>query len=836
MSSSELPVSQVMHAEILECPPATPLAEAAERMRAAGCSSIIVRQGGEPLGIWTERDALGVDFSDPGHWDAPISEHMNAPIRTLGADTTLGEAAVRFKEEHVRHFLVVDGDGESAGVITQTDVVLNHGVEWFLRLRETASVLHREPLMVPADAPLSRTVERMRQARTEAALVREDEGEWGILTERDAVEALAERRGDVPVGQLASFPLMTVAGETSLFHARNRMVEAGIRHIGVTDASGALRGLVSFEDVLDSVEYMYVEELQETLKERDQALAASQRNLRLAEKIIESSLEGILITDAQGRIESVNPAFEDVTGYSEEEVVGHKPSMLQSGRHGPEFYEAMWRELAETGSWRGEIWNRRKNGQVFPELLTITAITDEEGRTTHYAGIFSDISNLKENEERIKAQAYYDPLTDLPNRRLFDDRLAMAVAHAHRQGTRLAVLFLDLDRFKQVNDSLGHNAGDELLKTVTERLHASVREDDTVARMGGDEFIVLAADFEDPDQVAHTAQRILKAFRKPLTVQGTELHVTASIGISLYPDDGTEAETLVQNADAAMYRSKDVGRNNFSFYNEGMNVASFQHLTLENRLHKALQNDELELYFQPILELESGALAGAEALLRWHNEEMGWIPPSQFIPLAEEAGLIGEVGDWVLEAACAHLAAWQAMGRRPVPVNINLSPAQLLQEAFPAQVSAALERHGIDEELLGADLLGVEVTETALMRDREMASATLAELNRLGLKVSVDDFGTGYSSLMHLKEMPIAALKVDRSFVSGVPERDDDRAIVQAVLGLAANLGLDVVAEGVETEAQRRFLAEHHCRKVQGFLLAHPLPSEDFAHQWLDPR
>ncbi|WP_373655451.1 diguanylate cyclase domain-containing protein [Thiohalorhabdus methylotrophus] len=564
--TAEIPIARVMNPEILHCPPDVPLSDAARRMTEAGCSSIVIMADGEPQGIWTERDALGIDLAATGEWRRPIAEFMAAPLKTVEHRATLGDVAVRFKEEGVRHLLVVTEDGSPCGVVTQTDVVLNQGMEWYLHLREVDSAILGAPLILPGDRPLDQAAAVMNEHGHEAALVRGEDGTLGILTERDVVRILGEARAVADAGEAASQPLLTVPRDYTLLHARNLMVDNGHRHLGVTDADGGPVGLISFDDILSNVEHMYVEELSNALKERDTALSASRHHLRLAEQVIETSLEGIMITDAGGRIESVNPAFTHLTGYTEEEVLGRTPGILSSGYHDEAFYRAMWDKLRDTGGWQGEIWNRRKNGEVYPELLTITAIPGEDGEVSNYAGIFSDITQLKENEERIRNQAYYDPLTELPNRRLFQDRLSMAIAHGHRQGSRMAVLFLDLDHFKPVNDRLGHAAGDRLLVTIAERLRGCVREDDTIARMGGDEFIILATELEGPEQAARVARRILATFHDPMVLADSKLAVSGSIGISLYPDDSTDAETLVRNADAAMYRSKSRGRNSYHFY------------------------------------------------------------------------------------------------------------------------------------------------------------------------------------------------------------------------------------------------------------------------------
>ncbi|MCW8918815.1 MAG: diguanylate cyclase [Gammaproteobacteria bacterium] len=564
--SPELTVGQVARHAILHCAPAEPLATVAARMSEAGFSAIVVMEAGVPVGIWTEHDALHLDFSDPRLHALPVGEVMSSPVKSVAASTSLQEVASGFLADGVRHYLVLDVAGEPFGMVSQTDVILNQGVEHYLRLRQVSSVLKEEALIIDAAQSLREASRRMREAGRDALLVRYDDGDgFGILTGRDMVRFVAQRLSERPVGELASRPLITASAECSLYRARDLLVQSGVRHLGVLQGESVV-GLLSFGDILFGMEHLYVQELRQALQERDRALAVSRRNLCLAERIIDSSLEGIMVTDAAGIIASVNPAFTRLTGYSEAEVVGKNPSLLSSGRHDQPFYQAMWQRISEQGNWQGEVWNRRKNGEIFPELLTITAIHDDAGAISHYASLFSDISRLKEDEEQIRSLAYYDPLTNLPNRRLFKDRLSMALAHAHRSGGRLAVLFIDLDRFKQINDTLGHGVGDLLLQEIATRLHNAVREDDTVARMGGDEFIVLLSEVTEVASVTACARRIITAMAQPIAAGAEELLVSCSIGISLYPDDGTDCETVVRHADEAMYRAKEEGRNNFQFF------------------------------------------------------------------------------------------------------------------------------------------------------------------------------------------------------------------------------------------------------------------------------
>ncbi len=826
--ASELPVEQVIRPYILECGPELPLFEAARRMSEAQCSSMVVVDGERTLGIWTERDALILDFDEENAAERPIGEVMSSPVKTIVASATLQDVALRFREEQVRHYLVVDEDGARRGVVSQTDVVLHQGIEHYLRLRKVRAALRREPLVFPPASRLSEAARRMATEAYDAVVVDYGDLEYGILTERDVVRFVAERRAGETVGSLANRPLIATDADSSLYSARNLLVEGRLRHIGVVEEDGALLGLVSFSDILSGVEFAYVEELKTAIRQRDEALTVSQRNLRLAEKVIETSLEGIMITDARGKIESVNPAFSRLTGYHPEEVIGKTPRILNSGRHGREFYEYMWRSLSEEGHWLGEIWNRRKNGDVFPELLTITAIRDDNGDVAHYAALFSDISEIKETEERIRHLAYFDPLTSLPNRRLFQDRLSVAVAHAHRLGHRMAVMFVDLDRFKRVNDSLGHSVGDKLLQEVASQLMASVREDDTVGRIGGDEFVLMIAEVEDVEAVAAMARRIIEKLSRPIDVNGNELVVTCSIGVAFYPDDTDTAEGLIQNADAAMYRAKDLGRSTYQLYSPAMNARSLEHLALETGLRRALERDELVLFYQPVVDARTGAVMGAEALLRWEHPELGMMPPADFIPLAEETGLIIPIGDWVIRNAAAQLLKWQKHFGRRLDMAVNISPRQFHEPDFLERVAAILEAVGIEPATLT-----FELTESLLMEDAIDTIRTMHAIRRLGVTLSLDDFGTGYSSLSYLKRFPIDTLKIDRIFIRGVEDNKDDAAIISAVIDLAHSLRLKVVAEGVEKESQLAFLRENGCELLQGFYFSQPIPAAAFEQRFL---
>jgi len=818
--TSDVPIGQIVRPFILECTPETPLYEAARRMSNLKVSSILVVENDQPVGVWTERDVLAIDFSDQAAQMQPVGEVMSAPVKTVSADLKIQELAVRFREERLRHYVVTNAQGKRCGVISQTDIVLNQGIEHYLKLRSIDTVVHSGLLTLPSTANLDEVSELMRSVGSDAVAIHYPNGEWGIITERDLVRWLADGAQNIQAGALASRPLLTVNMQTSLYRVRSLLVESHLRHVGVAQSDGALVGLVSFRDILSGMELTYIQELQQALHERDTALNASQRELHLAEKVIESSLEGIMVTDRNSNIVSVNPAFTRLTGYSQEEIIGKTPTVLSSGRHDQAFYAEMWRQISEQGHWQGEVWNRRKNGELFPEFMTITAITNHSGELTHYAALFNDISDLKANEERIRQLAYYDVLTGLPNRRLLEDRLHMATAHARRNQQQMAVLFIDLDRFKRINDSLGHEVGDQLLNSIAQRLLLAVREDDTVARMGGDEFVAILSDIDSPAQAVQVARRMLEALQQPTIIQGHELVVTVSIGISIYPDDGKDGELLLRNADAAMYRAKGSGRNAYQLYTPTMNARSLETLALESALHHALENDEFELYYQPQLEAGSGRIIAAEALLRWNHPDLGLTSPADFIPLAEETGLIISISEWVTKEACRQLATWQQQGFSELNISINIATRQFYHPDFCDTMVHCLQEAAVDP-----DQLTLELTESMLMDEALQTIRILNTLHGMGFSITLDDFGTGFSSLTHLRSFPLDELKIDRAFVRYIdhPQRKD-AAIVSSVINLAHSLGLRVVAEGVETKEQMHFLQRHGCDVLQGFYFSPPVP------------
>ena len=559
----------------------------------------------------------------------------------------------------------------------------------------------------------------------------------------------------------------------------------------------------------------------EDISERKRASDA----LQDAGAVFRSTREGIIITDRAQRILAVNPAFSEISGYAADEVLGHTPAMLQSGHHSASEYRAMWAQIDAAGHWQGEVLSRRKDGEVFPELLTISTVFDADGAPSRYVAILTDLSRLKRSEAELARLAHYDPLTDLPNRLLVQSRLDHALDRAERDGASLAVMFLDIDRFKDVNDSLGHPVGDELLVAMARRMRSRLRESDTLARLGGDEFLVVLEDVQRPEDAADVAQALIRLQDSPITLpSGHEVYVGVSIGISLYPTDGNTTTELIRQADAAMYQAKSHGRNTFRFYTATLTRAADQRLATEQRLRRALAADEFVLHYQPQIAADSGAVVGCEALVRWRNADGSLIPPGDFIPLAEETGIIVPLGQWVLETACVQAQAWREAGVGELLMAVNLSARQLLQHDLVERIDAVLRQTGLPPACLK-----LEFTESMIMNKREEGRALIHALKQLGVGLSIDDFGTGYSSLSYLKSFPIDEMKIDRSFVRDTPQNASDAAIVATIVAMARNLGLRVVAEGVETPAQLAFLQGLGCNFCQGFLISRPLAAPEFA-------
>lgn len=564
--------------------------------------------------------------------------------------------------------------------------------------------------------------------------------------------------------------------------------------------------------------------------DRDEAQAIGESLAALAPAVLQrlllQSTEAALVTDADNRIVAVNAAFCHLSGYRLEEVIGRNPSLLASGRQSKDYYAAMWQTIRADGVWTGEMWNRHRNGSIHPLWVVVSEVRDAAGKLLNHVATYADIGERVEATQKLLHLAYHDPLTGLPNRLAFESQLELAIRSAERDGRQVALMLIDLDHFKTVNDTLGHPVGDELLKSVALRLRDCVRASDIVARLGGDEFVVVQPDIDSAMAAVSLAGKVRHRLAEEAHVIGPhQLFATPSIGISLYPTDGRDRETLLRNADVAMYHAKDAGRNNYQFYARSMNEAAGERLRLENALRRALasvtpEHSPFALHFQPQIDTRTGAVAGLEALARWRDPELGDVPPSRFIRIAEESGLIQPLGDWVIWETCRQVRRFRDAGIA-LRVAVNISAQQLRHENLPALIRGVLSCYD-----LGAADLELEITESTAMQNPELTLSILDQLSDMGMLLAIDDFGTGYSSLAYLKHLPIQRLKLDRSFVKDLETDLNDAAICSATVALGHKLGLELVAEGVETAGQRDFLAGLGCDFVQGFLYSRPLPAD----------
>jgi diguanylate cyclase (GGDEF)-like protein/PAS domain S-box-containing protein len=543
--------------------------------------------------------------------------------------------------------------------------------------------------------------------------------------------------------------------------------------------------------------------------------------LRQAAAVFDCTREGVLVTDRSGLIVHVNRAFMAITGYDRDEVLGRRPNLFKSGRHGPDFYRQMFASLNGRGEWSGEIWNRRKSGEIFPQWQTIRALVDDNGQVSQYVAVFSDISAIKNSQHELAYLAHHDPLTGLPNRMLFSDRAEQALASAQLHKRGCALLLVDLDHFKNINDSLGHAVGDELLKGVAERFQELFVPGVTLARLGGDEFAVLVENCSQPGQAAVLAQRILDALKEPLRLDSHALFINASIGISLFPGDALSAGQLLRNADSALFKAKSAGRDGYALYTEELTAHAQQRVEIAFELRRALAQQELRVHYQPVHDLASSRLIGVEALVRWEHPVRGLISPAEFIPIAERTGLIAQVDGWVMAQACRQMCEWQQAGMALTFVAVNISSRLFAHRELYEQVSQVLHETGLDPAFLE-----LEVTESAVMEDPEVALEQMHRLRELGVRLAIDDFGTGYSSLLRLKRLPVQKLKIDQGFVAGLPWDEDDAAIVRVIIALAHSMGMQVHAEGIEQREQARFLLEQGCGMGQGYWFGRPMPAQ----------
>lgn len=814
-------VSSVMTKHILTVSKNWVLSDAIREMEhyIAGCAIAI--SDGKPVGILTERDIATLIVNGCDIDQLTMAEVMTAPVITVTSDTTTYEAVNMMNQRKVRRVIVVDNDGILVGILIQENIIrdLEGNYIDFLkqvlwdkdrnlekakaRFKEQSihleNILHSRLSMAIVATDLDFNVSYINEDAKKMYNINEDELINGAINN---IISLDDRRHK-------TFPEIRRAikehGDFWFSHTRpsahgSRQLESRITVIKDDDGNVVGFTLLSTD-------------ITERLK--------SDENLLLASHVYESAIEGIMVTDADAIIQSVNPAFTTITGYSAEEVIGKNPRVLQSNRQPKEFYSKMWKAIQKTGRWQGEIWNRRKNGETFPQRLTISSVTDLKGNITQLIGIFYDITEVKAKEELMQRQAYHDPLTDLPNRSLFKDRLNHAIVRARRNDIKLSVLFIDIDNFKNLNDSLGHYAGDLFLQKISKQIRTCLREEDTVSRFGGDEFTVFMEDNNGAEEALKVAEKILGLFRKAIIIDNKEIFLGASIGVANYPNDGVNTDTLIKNADAAMYYAKKKGRNSIQFFQSEMADRIKKRISLETDLRKALNNEEFYIHYQPIIDLHSNTITSLEALLRWKNLDIELLP-DQFIPLAEESGLIVPIGEWVMRRSCNQMSEWiKDDGVRDISVSVNLSARQFRETELIYNIEKILE-----ETQLNPEQLHIEITESIMMDNMNYSIETLKRFKKMGIRIYLDDFGTGYSSLTYLKKLPVDALKLDHSFIHGIIGDPDATKLASNVISMAKDLRLEVIAEGVENQEQLDFLKTTGCDRIQGFLFHKPL-SED---------
>ncbi len=626
-------------------------------------------------------------------------------------------------------------------------------------------------------------------------------------------------RGQMIFGELADFPL----------HEQEILRRHGTQTLILIPVfvDAAWWGFLALECRLESHDLSPQELSALVAAARSIGVAIERENStkRLTQAMIafDSIAEGVFITDDKTRITAINKGFSEITGYTETEVLGRSTRILRSDQHPPEFYQTMWRELQQEGRWRGEVWNRRKGGSTYSGWLTVSEVKDGDGKVVNYVAVFADTSEVRQAEDRLHKLVNHDPLTGLPNRRLLNELMGHAIKRAEREQSMIGLLFVDLDRFKSINDSLGHQIGDKLLAQVAERLTGAMRESDAVARLGGDEFVVMMDSLRDIEDAAIVAKKIIDSLHDEFVIETKEFFIGASIGISVYPNDGREVDDLIKAADIAMYQVKNEGKNGYRFYSSDLSANAVERFTLETMLRRALERDQFEVYYQPQVSLATGRIIGAEALIRWNHPELGLVSPAKFIPLAEESELIVHIGEWVLREAALQAMQWVHHGYGIQWISVNVSGVQIKRSNFADTVYGILIETDCDPSLLE-----LEITESTIMRNTEYVIGVFDRIRELGLRVAIDDFGTGYSSLSHLKRLPLDKLKIDQSFVHDLPHDTDDAAIARVIQALGRSLGLTVIAEGVETAAQAEFLLAIGCQEGQGYLFSPPLPAAAF--------
>ncbi|MHC8492014.1 EAL domain-containing protein [Thalassospira sp. SM2505] len=827
-----LTVGMLSPGTVLSCSPATSLAQAISKMRNANTSSIIAIESNKPVGILTEYDLLSLPADCKTVLSQPVEMHMSYPVHTVSIHASPQSAIARMRERNVRHLVTVDENDCLVGIISRTDLIRQISNKKPFSANDVADALRQSTIFVDARMPITDLRRRMHEEKRDSAIITgfaadlPVELQTGIITERDILRALAEDNDNLTAGEIATRPVRMINGDVNLNDARTIMLRNNIRHLVVKNRHKEIIGVLSFADLLEFIEQDYLVYLNNINDDSTSELIKARQSLALARKLIENSPDCVMVCNARAEIEAVNPAFTRITGYQADEVIGKNPSILQSGRQSPEFYAKMWEDLSQTGKWEGEIWNRRKSGEVFPEWLTIMAIRDSDGTISHYASIFTDISEREKNREDILRMAFTDELTGMPNRRRFSELLSLHVGRARQNNRSLTVMMLDIDNFQRVNNALGHNTGDDVLVEVSRRVSRELGHDAVMARVGADEYAAILPDIKTEQEALNLAERLLVRLGEPhLTSRGDDLYLSASIGVASFPKDANDTSNLLRCVELAMLQAKEQGRNRVGRYSVSMQSQKGADLALETALRRALDNNELHLAYQPQFDAKTGVLCGVEALTRWTTASGEVIPPSTFIPVAEEIGVIGELGRWVMRTACRQLVDWRKEGLHNLRLAVNVSVQQFYGTVDLAEQLRAI----LVDKGLSADRLEIEVTESLFMRNIEDMRAKLQRVRDLGIRISLDDFGTGFSSLSYLRTLPFDIIKLDRSFVTDIDQGEEGQTLAITIINMARNLGKTCIAEGVENDRQLDVLREAGCDILQGYLLGRPMSAADIS-------
>ncbi len=811
-------VNAVMQSSVQLLQPTDTVRQALALMSAGSLRCVVVAEAGRPLGILTERDALRFFRRGADSLEQPLAAVMSAPVASIPEGYPLSQAVDRMQAEHVRHLVVVGAAGEVVGVVSEHDIVSqleSEYLDYVLQEGQSIRAQLRESRL-RLSAVFNQTSEFIGILDLKGRLLEANQSALDLIG-RQPAEVLGQLFWETPwwvheplVQQRLRQAVERVAagGEAQRFEVTHMRRDGRLRYVdfilkSVEDEPGQpLQLLAEGRDITDRKE--------------------GEEQHRLALSVFENSHDGILITNPEGLIIEVNRAFCELTGYAREEAIGQPARMLNSGHHDRTYFRQLFQVVSERGFWKGEMWNRTKSGAVTAVLMTVSAVHDDGGRISHFVGVFSDITQQKENQRRLERLAHYDALTGLPNRTLMSDRLHLAMAQAQRRNKLLAVCYLDLDGFKAINDSHGHQAGDRLLMDVAERLRRSLRGGDTAARLGGDEFVLLLNDLIALSELEQILERLLLSLAAPFALQGQTASVSGSIGVTIYPTDDADADTLVRHADQAMYAAKQSGRNRYQLFDTEQDSRARSLREAIANARYALEQEQFRLYYQPKVNLCSGLIVGFEALIRWQHPERGVLAPAAFLVDLEESDLIVDIGDWVMETALAQLEAWQALGW-DYPVSINIAARHLQQPDFLPRLQRALERH----PAVPPRLLELEILETAALEDVGQVSLVIAACQRLGVGFALDDFGTGYSSLSYFKSLPARTLKIDQSFVRDMLHDPEALAIVEGVVGLTSAFQRSVVAEGMETVEHGVMLLRLGCIHAQGYAIARPMPAAE---------